>query len=130
MTKKQQLKQELQELYRQKLLGFSYTEAKAIQPSNKEYLSNDYDSLKKSVSTCHLCNLSKSRKKEIAKARQVIMFLLREELDLPYLTIGEKIGQRDHTTIIYAYEKIKKELQRSPILEEEINLIKEKLYRG
>ncbi len=74
--------------------------------------------------------LSKSRKKELAKARQIIMYLLREELDMPYLTIGEKIGQRDHTTIIYAYEKIKRELKKSPLIEEEINLIKEKIYKG
>ncbi len=74
--------------------------------------------------------LSKSRKKELAKARQIIMYLLREELDMPYLSIGEKIGQRDHTTIIYAYEKIKKELKKNPLIEEEINLIKEKIYKG
>ncbi len=74
--------------------------------------------------------LSKSRKKELTKARQIIMYILREDLDMPYLAIGEKIGQRDHTTIIYAYEKIKKELKNNPLIEEEINLIKEKIYQG
>ena len=72
--------------------------------------------------------LDRSRKKEIVKPRQVIMYLLREELKSSFPFIGFKIGGRDHTTAIHACEKIKKEIELDSNLNDEINLIKEKLY--
>jgi len=72
--------------------------------------------------------LNKSRKKEIAKPRQIIMYLLRTELNYSYPGIGEKIGGRDHTTALHACEKIKKELIQNPKLSEEITFLKEKIY--
>ncbi len=72
--------------------------------------------------------LERSRKKEIVKPRQIIMYLLREELKSSFPFIGMKIGGRDHTTAIHACEKIKKELDSDPTLVDEINIIKEKLY--
>ncbi len=72
--------------------------------------------------------MDRSRKKEIVKPRQVAMFLLREELKNSFPSIGTKIGGRDHTTAIHAYEKIKKEIELDQNLSSEINLIKEKLY--
>jgi chromosomal replication initiator protein len=70
----------------------------------------------------------RSRKKEIVKPRQVIMYLLREELKSSFPFIGLKIGGRDHTTAIHACEKIRKELETDPNLNDELNIIKEKLY--
>jgi len=70
----------------------------------------------------------RSRKKEIVKPRQVIMYLLREELKSSFPFIGLKIGGRDHTTAIHACEKIKKEIELDSNLNDEINSIKEKLY--
>ncbi|MEK7178286.1 MAG: chromosomal replication initiator protein DnaA, partial [Patescibacteria group bacterium] len=55
--------------------------------------------------------LDRSRKKEIVKPRQIIMYLLREELKSSFPFIGLKIGGRDHTTAIHACEKIKKEIE-------------------
>lgn len=72
--------------------------------------------------------LDRSRKKEIVKPRQVIMYLLREELKSSFPFIGFKIGGRDHTTAIHACEKIKREIETDPTLSDEITLIKEKLY--
>lgn len=72
--------------------------------------------------------LERSRKKEIVKPRQVIMYLLREELKSSFPFIGLKIGGRDHTTAIHACEKIKKEIELDSNLNDEINLIKETLY--
>lgn len=72
--------------------------------------------------------LERSRKKEIVKPRQITMFLLREELKSSFPFIGLKIGGRDHTTAIHACEKIKKELELDSNLNDELNLIKEKLY--
>ncbi|PJC70171.1 MAG: hypothetical protein CO014_00210 [Candidatus Tagabacteria bacterium CG_4_8_14_3_um_filter_41_8] len=67
------------------------------------------------------------RKKELVKTRQVIMYLLREERRESYPRIGRRIGDRDHTTAIYAHEKIKNDLQRKKELQREINIIRARL---
>ena len=72
--------------------------------------------------------LERSRKKEIVKPRQIIMYLLREELKSSFPFIGLKIGGRDHTTAIHACEKIKKEIESDQNFNDEINIIREKLY--
>ncbi len=74
--------------------------------------------------------LNKSRKKEVAEARQILMYLLREMLQLSYPHIGRRIGKRDHTTAIYAYEKIAKEIQKNPALNQKILIIKELISKG
>ena len=66
----------------------------------------------------------KSRKKEVVKPRQVIMYLLREDFGLPYPTIGQKLGGRDHTTVIHSYEKVKNDLKTDHQLEQELSQIR------
>ena len=70
----------------------------------------------------------KTRKKEVVKPRQVIMYLLREDLHTSYPYIGQKLGGRDHTTVIHAYEKIKNELKTNNLLSREIDQIRALLY--
>ncbi|MBU4284887.1 chromosomal replication initiator protein DnaA [Patescibacteria group bacterium] len=72
--------------------------------------------------------ITRSRRKEVVRPRQITMYLMREELKSSYPFIGSKLGGRDHTTAIYACEKIGKELQNNTELEQELNLIKERLY--
>jgi len=72
--------------------------------------------------------LSHSRKKELVKPRQIIMYLLREELGYSYTNIAEKLGQRDHTTVIHAYKKISAEIEKNPVFAQEILLLKDLLY--
>ena len=72
--------------------------------------------------------INKCRKKELVHPRQVAMYLIREELKASYPFIGEKLGNRDHTTVIYACEKISKQIQEDDNLQQEINLIKERIY--
>jgi chromosomal replication initiator protein len=74
--------------------------------------------------------LSSSRRQEVVKPRQVAMFLLREELKCSYPLIGRKFGGKDHTTAIYAIEKIKKEISKNENLKEEIEVIKQRIYSG
>lgn len=74
--------------------------------------------------------LALSRKKEVVRPRQIAMYLLREELKSSYPLIGQRFGGKDHTTAIYACEKIAKELQESEVLLDEINLIKQRIYSG
>ncbi len=70
----------------------------------------------------------KTRKKEIVKPRQIVMYLLREDFNTSYPYIGQKLGGRDHTTVIHAYEKIKKDLLINTILSQELEQIKSILY--
>jgi chromosomal replication initiator protein len=69
----------------------------------------------------------KSRRKEVVKPRQVIMYILREDFKISYPTIGEKLGGRDHTTVIHSCEKIKNDIKVDSILSDEISKIKNML---
>ena len=69
--------------------------------------------------------LGKSRKKELVKPRQVVMYLLREEIALSFPAIGAELGGRDHTTAIHACNKIKREMADNERIAQEINSIKQ-----
>lgn len=66
----------------------------------------------------------KTRRKEVVKPRQLIMYILREDFQVSYPAIGQKLGGRDHTTVIHSCEKIKHEVKESTELEEEISQIR------
>ncbi|MEK7639167.1 MAG: chromosomal replication initiator protein DnaA [Patescibacteria group bacterium] len=66
----------------------------------------------------------KTRRKEVVKPRQIIMYILREDFQVSYPAIGKKLGGRDHTTVIHSCEKIKAELKLSTELEEEITQVR------
>ncbi len=66
----------------------------------------------------------KTRRKEVVKPRQLIMYILREDFDVSYPSIGEKLGGRDHTTVIHSCEKIKNDLKDNSILADEIKQIR------
>jgi len=66
----------------------------------------------------------KTRRKEVIKPRQVAMFILREDFNISYPSIGEKIGGRDHTTVIHSCEKIKEDVKTNNALMEEINQLR------
>ena len=67
----------------------------------------------------------KSRKSNIIKPRQIVIYFMREELKLSYPCIGKELGGRDHATIIHAYNKIKSKIKNSLTLKQEILTIKE-----
>lgn len=66
----------------------------------------------------------KTRKKEIVKARQVVMFLLREDFNVSFPLIGQKLGGKDHTTVIHSCLKIKTDLKNDPQLLQELEQIR------
>lgn len=103
------------------------------------YLSTPYrktspQTILKSVADFYSISLAdlikRSRKKEIVKPRQVAMFLLREETKLSFPEIGQKLGGRDHSTVIHACEKIKNEVSVDESLKQEMVLIKERVYNS
>ena len=66
----------------------------------------------------------KTRKKEIVEPRQVAMYLLRNDFNAPFSYIGNKLGGRDHTTVIYACEKIANLLKTSKQLGDMVKKIR------
>ncbi len=69
--------------------------------------------------------INRSRKKGVVEPRQISAFLLRDVLNMSYPEIGEKLGKRDHSTVIYAYEKISAEVNKNQALNQKMILIKE-----
>ena len=66
----------------------------------------------------------KTRRREVVRPRQVIMYILREDFSISYPTIGAKLGGRDHTTVIHSCEKIKREVIVDSDLSKEIQNIR------
>ena len=57
-----------------------------------------------------LCGPSRSR--NLVSARQVAMYLCRELTDLSFPKVGQAFGGRDHTTVMHAERKIRKEISQ------------------
>ena len=70
----------------------------------------------------------KRRDKPTSLARQMAMYLLREELQCSWTQIGRELGNRDHSTILYGYQKIADEVNADHGLRRDLLEIKEKLY--
>ncbi len=74
--------------------------------------------------------LSKTQKKEVVLPRQVIMYFLREEINLSLPSIGIKLGNKDHTTVGYACEKIGERIKKDVSFLKDFELIKERIYNS
>lgn len=67
---------------------------------------------------------NKTRRKDVVKPRQIVMYILREDFDISYPMIGDRLGGRDHTTVIHSYEKIKRNLKEDSYLAREVEDIR------
>ena len=72
--------------------------------------------------------LGRDRSQKIAQPRQVAMYLLRKKTDASLPQIGEALGGRDHTTVMYAIEKIDNEIKIKTDLQKRISMIEQQLY--
>ncbi len=73
--------------------------------------------------------IGNSRKKELVGPRQIAIYLIREEIQSSYPSIGDSFGGRDHTTAMHAYNKISKEVneKNNGRIKQEIESIKQVL---
>jgi chromosomal replication initiator protein len=71
---------------------------------------------------------SPQRSRRIARPRQVAMYLLREETDASLPQIGAELGGRDHTTVLYGYERVRARLEHDDQLKREVMTLKGQLY--
>jgi chromosomal replication initiator protein len=70
----------------------------------------------------------RDRSQEVALPRQVAMYLMREEANFSLPQIGEALGGRDHTTIMYGCEKVADMLERDDHLRKQIVTLRDQLY--
>jgi chromosomal replication initiator protein len=71
--------------------------------------------------------IGRERTREVARPRQIAMYLMREETEASLPQIGETL-QRDHTTVMYGHDKIADSLERDDKLRRQIMDIKRRLY--
>ncbi|MCK4571543.1 chromosomal replication initiator protein DnaA [candidate division WOR-3 bacterium] len=64
------------------------------------------------------------RSKSLANARQILIYLARELTDLSLKEIGDKLGGRDHSTVLYSHNKISQLIKKNVRLKEDIQRIK------
>ncbi len=73
--------------------------------------------------------LGRERTREVALPRQIAMYLLREEGGVSLPRIGDFIGGRDHTTVIYACDKVSDLMETDDRVRRQVLQIREQLYR-
>ena len=87
----------------------------------------DVDRIKEKVAEEYGITVSeinaKKRNKSLVVPRQVAMYLARELTDLSFPRIGDEFGGRDHTTVLYAYNKIEEMIKN----EEDVRIKIEKI---
>jgi chromosomal replication initiator protein len=72
--------------------------------------------------------LGASRSRMVAFPRQMIMYLARTETGMSYPQIGEHLGKRDHTTVLYGFDKISGLLETDDTVRRDALEIKAILY--
>lgn len=68
-----------------------------------------------------------SRKKELVQVRQIAIYIAREMTNSSFPSLGKSFGNRDHSTIMHSYMKIKNLLEDTPLLYSEIKEIQENI---
>ncbi len=72
--------------------------------------------------------ISRDRSRAVALPRQIAMYLMRQEIDISLPQIGKEIGGRDHSTVMYAIDKIEDIIERDERLRRQIVQIRQKLH--
>lgn len=72
--------------------------------------------------------LSKDRSKDIALPRQVAMYIMRKDANFSLPQIGSELGGRDHTTVMYACEKVDRMLKKDDRLRNQTHRVREMLF--
>jgi chromosomal replication initiator protein len=67
---------------------------------------------------------SARRARQIARPRQIAMFLAKNLTSLSYPEIGRNFGNRDHTTIMHAVRKIEELMETDAALADDVSLLK------
>ncbi len=72
----------------------------------------------------------KRRNKELVIPRHVAMYLMKEITDMPFMSIGELLGGRDHTTIMHGVDKIQGEIAETGKITQDVINVKQILFNS
>jgi len=72
--------------------------------------------------------LGRDRTREVALPRQIAMYLMREEANISLPQIGEALGGRDHTTVMYACDKVGDMIERDDRLRRQVIQLREQIF--
>jgi chromosomal replication initiator protein len=72
----------------------------------------------------------KSRRRPLVTARQIGMYVFRELTDYSYPRIAEQFGGRDHTTVMYAVDKIKQQMTERHVIFDHVNELMARIRLG
>ncbi|PIV90645.1 chromosomal replication initiator protein DnaA [Candidatus Gracilibacteria bacterium CG17_big_fil_post_rev_8_21_14_2_50_48_13] len=107
-----------------KLAGFSESSRPGVRASSIEEIITAVSAFYK-VSSNDI--LGESRKKEISLARQVVMYIAKNDLDMTFERIGELMGGRIHSTVIHSCTKIQKAMKKDEHFRRDINSLRQEL---
>ena len=115
-----------------KMIDLEFTSEALKDFVNKNiYSNNNITKIQKAVADHYNITIEdlkgKKRSNKVAHPRQLAMYLCRVETDETFPRIGLEFGGRDHSTVIFACDKIEKELLENHELEQTIKEIKAKL---
>lgn len=85
--------------------------------------------------TCNHFNVSKddiigkSKRQELVRARQICIYLMCDMLTVPLISIGKAMGGRDHSTVIYARDKINELIRKSDNVAKAVTDIKSAILK-
>ena len=72
---------------------------------------------------------TKSRKREVVQARQIAMYLAKNNTELSTAKIGAQIGGKDHATVLHACKTIKEQREVDKCLREDVDKIQASLRK-
>lgn len=72
--------------------------------------------------------LGRERTRKVALPRQIAMYLMREEANISLPQIGEALGGRDHTTVMYACDKVGDLIERDDHFRRQVIQIREQIF--
>jgi chromosomal replication initiator protein len=72
--------------------------------------------------------IGRERSRDVALPRQVAMYLIRKETDASLPQIGDVLGGRDHTTVIYGCDKVADMVERDDTMRRQLLTLRERLY--
>ncbi|MEG1528279.1 MAG: chromosomal replication initiator protein DnaA [Clostridia bacterium] len=120
------------------LIGRDYNDTEVVLSALKDYSNdkNEVITLERIIE--EICNyygvkeaelVGKKKNKEIVMPRQVAIYLVTEFLTMPLTAIGEYFGGRDHTTIMYARDKISSSIKENASIEKQVKDVKDLILK-
>ena len=73
--------------------------------------------------------IGKKKNKELVEPRQICVYLMTELLNIPLVSVGQAVGGRDHTTVIYTRNKVAELIKTSQKTATEVNDLKNLIHK-